>query len=172
MDNYNGEELGKLIKRFDIRNPEGNNEVLPPMAFNLMFKTSIGPSSGAMSYLRPETAEGHFVNFKKLLEFNQNSMPFSSASIGKAYRNGTSLRTGLLRAREFLLEHSVDPEGGKRHEKFDEVAHIELSLLDRHTQLSGKTDLQVISRQFESSGQRDTRLLPCKNLPIFPEDWH
>jgi glycyl-tRNA synthetase len=102
-------------------------------------------------------------------------MPFSSASIGKAYRNETSPRTGLLRGREFLMaevEHSVDPEGGKRHEKFDEVAHIELSLLDRHTQLSGKTDLQVISRQFESSGQRDTRLLSCKNLPIFPEDWH
>jgi hypothetical protein len=56
MDNYNGEELGKLIKRFDIRNPEGNNEVLPPMAFNLTFKTSIGPSSGSMGYLRPEIA--------------------------------------------------------------------------------------------------------------------
>lgn len=137
-----------MIKRLDIRTPDGNNEVLPPEPFNLMFKTSIGPSSGSIGYLRPETAQGHFVNFKKLLEFNQNSMPFASASIGKAYRNEISPRTGLLRVREFLLaevEHFVDPEGGKKHDKFDDVAHIELSFLDRHTQLAGKTDLQVMS---------------------------
>lgn len=122
--------------------------MLPPEPFNLMFKTSIGPSSGSVGYLRPETAQGQFVNFKKLLEFNQNAMPFASASIGKAYRNEISPRTGLLRVREFLLaevEHFVDPEGGKKHDKFEEVSHIELNLLDRHTQLAGKTDLQVMS---------------------------
>ena len=67
IDNLDGPELGDLIKRFDIRNPSTNNEVEAPVRFNLMFKTSIGPSSMSSGYLRPETAQGHFVNFKKLL---------------------------------------------------------------------------------------------------------
>lgn len=113
-----------------------------------MFKTSIGPSSGSIGYLRPETAQGQFVNFKKLLEFNQNTMPFASASIGKSYRNEIAPRTGILRVREFLMaevEHFVDPDGGKKHERFDEIDKIELVLLDRHTQLAGRTDTKVMT---------------------------
>lgn len=67
IDNLDGPELGEIIKRCDIRNPDTNNEVEAPVPFNLMFKTSIGPSSMSSGYLRPETAQGHFVNFKKLL---------------------------------------------------------------------------------------------------------
>lgn len=71
--------------------------MLPPVPFNLMFKTAVGPSSGSIGYLRPETAQGQFLNFKKLLDFNQNIMPFASASIGKSFRNEISPRSGLLR---------------------------------------------------------------------------
>ncbi|TAQ89151.1 hypothetical protein B7494_g2553 [Chlorociboria aeruginascens] len=148
IDNYNGDELGELIKRLDIRNPDGNGEVLPPVPFNLMFKTSIGPSSGSAGYLRPETAQGQFLNFKKLLEFNQNSMPFASASIGKSFRNEISPRSGLLRVREFLMaevEHYIDPEGGKKHSRFAQVQDIKLVLLNRHTQLAGKTDAETLT---------------------------
>jgi glycyl-tRNA synthetase len=148
VDNYDGPELGALIKTHDIKNPDGNNEVLPPVPFNLMFKTSIGPSSSSISYLRPKTAQGQFVNFKKLLEFNQSTMPFASASIGKSYRNEISPRTGILLVREFLMaevEHFVDPEGGKKHARFDEIENIELVLLDRDTQLAGSTAVRVMS---------------------------
>ncbi|KAG8626599.1 hypothetical protein KVT40_005544 [Elsinoe batatas] len=148
IDNFDGDALGELIKRLEIRNPIGNGEVLPPVPFNLMFKSSIGPSSAAPIYLRPETAQGQFLNFRKLLDFNNNSMPFASASIGKSYRNEISPRAGLLRVREFLMaevEHFVDPESGKRHPRFSEVEHIELALLDRDTQLSGQTKLQNVS---------------------------
>ncbi|KAI1812781.1 glycyl-tRNA synthetase 1 [Poronia punctata] len=141
IDNYNGSELGDLIKRFDIRNPNGNGEVLPPIPFNLMFKSTVGPSSAAPVYLRPETAQSQFLNFRKCLDFNQGMMPFASASIGKSYRNEISPRSGLLRVREFLMaeiEHYVDPEK-KEHERFDEVVDIELPLLDKETQLAGKT---------------------------------
>jgi glycyl-tRNA synthetase len=141
IDNYDGDALAELIRRHDIRNPENNNEVLPPVPFNLMFKSTIGPSAAAPVYLRPETAQGQFLNFKKLLEYNQGAMPFASASIGKTYRNEISPRTGLLRVREFLLaevEHYVDPER-KQHPRFREVSDIMLPLLDRETQLSGKT---------------------------------
>ncbi|KAG9202607.1 Glycine--tRNA ligase 1, mitochondrial [Epicoccum nigrum] len=146
IDNYNGEELGQLMKKYDIKNPATNGELLPPVAFNLMFQTSIGPSSNMPGYLRPETAQGQFLNFAKLLDFNQQQMPFASASIGKSFRNEISPRAGLLRVREFLMaeiEHYVDPEGGKKHSRFEEVADIELELLDRNVQLSGKTTVKT-----------------------------
>lgn len=143
IDNYDGPELGDLIKRLDIRNPDGNNEVLAPIPFNLMFKSSIGPSTAAPVYLRPKTAQGQFLNFRKLLEYNQNAMPFASASVGKSYRNEISPRSGLLRVREFLMaevEHFVDPKGGKRHPRFEDVQNVSLPLLDRDTQLAGKSE--------------------------------
>ncbi|KAF1915633.1 hypothetical protein BDU57DRAFT_451811 [Ampelomyces quisqualis] len=146
IDNYNGEELGHLMNKYDIKNPATNGHLLPPVAFNLMFQTSIGPSSNMPGYLRPETAQGQFVNFQKLLEFNQQQMPFASASIGKSFRNEISPRSGLLRVREFLMaeiEHFVDPEGGKKHPRFDEVKDVELELLNRDVQLSGKTTVET-----------------------------
>ncbi|KAJ4379343.1 Glycine--tRNA ligase 1, mitochondrial [Didymella sp. IMI 355093] len=146
IDNYNGEELGLLMKKYDIKNPATNGDLLPPVAFNLMFQTSIGPSSNMPGYLRPETAQGQFLNFAKLLEFNQQQMPFASASIGKSFRNEISPRAGLLRVREFLMaeiEHFVDPEGGKKHPRFEDVADVELELLDREVQLSGKTTIKT-----------------------------
>ncbi|KAI1422632.1 glycyl-tRNA synthetase 1 [Xylaria sp. FL1777] len=133
IDNYDGPELGDLIIKFDIRNPDGNGEVL-------MFKSTVEPSAAAPVFLRPETAQGQFLNFRKLLDFNQGAMLFASASIGKSYRNEISPRSGLLRVREFLMAeiaYYVDPEK-KEHERFAEVAQLELPLLDKDTQLAGK----------------------------------
>ncbi|QSS55884.1 glycyl-tRNA synthetase [Histoplasma capsulatum var. duboisii H88] len=148
IDNYNGEELGQLIARYDIKNPVTGGDVLPPVSFNLMFQTSIGPSGGVTGYLRPETAQGQFLTFQKLLDFNQQSMPFASASIGKSFRNEISPRSGLLRVREFLMaeiEHFVDPEGGKKHPRFHEVQDLELSFLNREVQLSGSTKVEKMT---------------------------
>ncbi|ATY66458.1 glycyl-tRNA synthetase [Cordyceps militaris] len=148
IDNYDGPELGKLIEDLDIRNPNGNGKVEAPTAFNLMFKSTIGPSSAAPVFFRPETAQGQFLNFRKLLDYCQGSMPFASACIGKSYRNEISPRSGLLRVREFLMaevEHFVDPESNKAHERFSEIEHIELPFLDRQTQLSGKTTVETAS---------------------------
>lgn len=148
IDNYDGDQLGQLIKKFQLKNPETGVEPSPPVPFNLMFQTAIGPSGQLAGFLRPETAQGQFTNFAKLLEFNMGNMPFASASIGKSYRNEISPRAGLLRVREFLMaeiEHFVDPEGGKKHDRFPEVENIELTLLDKETQLSGKTDLKTMS---------------------------
>ncbi|KAK3366117.1 glycyl-tRNA synthetase 1 [Lasiosphaeria ovina] len=147
IDNYDGPQLGELITRLDIRNPDGNGEVNPPIPFNLMFKSTIGPSSAAPVYLRPETAQGQFLNFKKLLDYNQGSMPFASASVGKAYRNEISPRSGLLRVREFLMaeiEHFVDPEN-KQHARFSEVCNVKLPLLDKEKQLAGNTTPQTLT---------------------------
>ncbi|KAK7425101.1 hypothetical protein QQX98_000015 [Neonectria punicea] len=133
IGNYDGPELGQLIKRFDIPNPNGNGEVQDPIAFNLMFKSTIGPSAASLIYLRPETAQGQFLNFRKLLDFCQGAMPFSSACIGKS----ESLMAEI--------EHFIDPEGNKDHERFHEVAAIEMPFLDKDTQLSGKTTVGTMS---------------------------
>ncbi|KAL4966043.1 uncharacterized protein BDV14DRAFT_189122 [Aspergillus stella-maris] len=148
IDNYDGPELGALIKKYEIQNPNGDAPVEPPVRFNLMFKTTIGPSGASTGYLRPETAQGQFLNFKKFLDYNQNSMPFASASIRKSFRNVVSPRSGLLRVREFLMaeiEHFVDPEGGKNHPKFHLVKNLHLHFLNQATQLAGKKEPSTTS---------------------------
>lgn len=149
IDNYGGEELGQLIKKFDIKSPETGVDLEPPRAFNLMFQVTIGPgASQPNGYLRPETAQGQFLNFQRLLEFNQQSMPFASASIGKSFRNEISPRSGLLRVREFLMaeiEHFVDPESGKRHPRFAEVKDTKMTLLNRNVQLEGSTKAEELT---------------------------
>jgi len=81
--------------------------------FNLMFRTNIGPGSSSPGYLRPETAQGIFVEFPQLAEYARNQLPFGVTQIGRAYRNEISPRKSLLRVREFTqaeLELFVDPE--------------------------------------------------------------
>ena len=81
--------------------------------FNLMFATNIGPGSSDPGYLRPETAQGIFIEFPQLAEYARNQLPFGVTQIGRAYRNEISPRKSLLRVREFTqaeLELFVDPE--------------------------------------------------------------
>ncbi|KAG0174501.1 Glycine--tRNA ligase 1, mitochondrial [Apophysomyces sp. BC1034] len=147
IDNYSGEELAEIMKKFDIRSPESGNELSTPQEFNLMFESSIGPTGQLKGFLRPETAQGQFVNFKKLLEFNNEKMPFASAQVGRSFRNEISPRSGLLRVREFTMaeiEHFVDPEN-KQHPSFEDVTDVKISVLPKGTQLQGRTDTYEIT---------------------------
>lgn len=147
IDGYSGPELGELMKKHKIGNPATGEALEPPIEFNLMFETAIGPSGQLKGYLRPETAQGQFLNFNKLLDFNNERMPFASASIGKSFRNEISPRSGLLRVREFLMaeiEHFVDPEN-KSHSNFDAVKDLKISLLPKEVQQAGKTDILEIT---------------------------
>src|SRR5207237_6153472 len=71
--------------------------------FNLMFETTIGPvkESGATAYLRPETAQGIFINFKNVLQFSRQKPPFGIAQIGKSFRNEITPGNFIFRTREF-----------------------------------------------------------------------
>ncbi len=71
--------------------------------FNLMFETTIGPvkESGATAYLRPETAQGIFINFKNVLQFSRKKPPFGIAQIGKSFRNEITPGNFIFRTREF-----------------------------------------------------------------------
>ncbi len=126
-----------MITRLNITSPETGNALTPPVKFNLMFDTQIGPTGQFRGFLRPETAQGHFLNFKKLLEFNTDQMPFASASIGKSFRNEISPRQGLLRVREFTMaeiEHYVDPLL-KDHQRFHDVADVEILMYSKERQM-------------------------------------
>ncbi|KAJ6551809.1 hypothetical protein B0H19DRAFT_1158993 [Mycena capillaripes] len=141
LDNYSGPELGGLMRTHSITNPSSGNPVGEPQQFNLMFASSIGPTGQHPGFLRPETAQGHFLNFSRLLEFNNGRVPFASAQVGRAFRNEISPRAGLLRVREFTMaeiEHYVDPLD-KTHARFNEVADVELVLLDKFVQAAGQT---------------------------------
>ena len=140
IDGYGMEELQSLLRRFQPLS-EAGNELGPVVRFNLMFGTEIGPTGALRGFLRPETAQGQFTNFKRLLEYNNDRMPFASAQIGKSFRNEISPRSGLLRVREFMMaeiEHYVHPER-KNHSRFYEVAHLELNFLPRTVQEEGSS---------------------------------
>ncbi|WIV65660.1 glycine--tRNA ligase [Natrialbaceae archaeon AArc-T1-2] len=81
--------------------------------FNLMFATNIGPGDSQPGYMRPETAQGIFVEFPRLKEYARNQLPFGVTQIGRAYRNEISPRRSIIRTREFTqaeLELFIDPE--------------------------------------------------------------
>jgi glycyl-tRNA synthetase len=107
----------------------GNIEVYN---FNLMFSTTIGPGSQRVGYLRPETAQGMFVDFARLLRFYRDKLPFGAVQIGKSYRNEISPRQGMIRLREFTqaeAEIFVHPAEKNRHPAFKRYANYRMPLL-------------------------------------------
>ena len=98
-------------------NPENGAELTPPRAFNLMLETHLGAVADEASkvYLRPETAQSIFVQFKNILEVSRKKLPFGIAQIGKAFRNEINPRNFTFRSREFEqmeLEYFCRPEQG------------------------------------------------------------
>jgi glycyl-tRNA synthetase len=106
----------------EIHCPQCGGELSEPREFNLMFKTHVGPvaESGTEVYLRPETAQGIFINFKNVLQFARKKPPFGIAQIGKSFRNEITPGNFIFRTREFEqmeMEFFVPPdEAGKWHE--------------------------------------------------------
>ena len=95
-------ELDAAITENKIKSPKGN-ALSPARQFNMMFESRIGAAAGPEStvYLRPETAQGIFVNFKNVVDTMAPKMPFGIAQIGKAFRNEIAPREWLFRVREF-----------------------------------------------------------------------
>jgi glycyl-tRNA synthetase len=98
-------------------NPENGAQLSEPKVFNLMFKTYVGPvqDDSSVTYLRPETAQAMFVQFKNVLEVARKKLPFGIAQIGKAFRNEINPRNFTFRSREFEqmeVEFFVKPGTG------------------------------------------------------------
>src|SRR3989344_1493835 len=111
--------------KIEIKNnacPNCGGELTAARQFNMMFETSVGPikDSSAKTYLRPETAQGIFVNFKNIVDSFHPKIPFGVAQIGKAFRNEIAPRDFLFRVREMEqmeVEYFVRPE--KWEESFE-----------------------------------------------------
>ena len=133
------------MQKYGIKSPSSGGELSPPTAYNLMFQTSMGLGGKLPTYLRPETAQGQFLNFQKLWEFNQRSMPFASASVGRCFRNEISPRSGLRRVREFTLAeiaHFSDPASDQKHPGLEAVRDVEMNVLARAAQVQGRTETE------------------------------
>jgi len=143
-DAYSKEEIWEVFKKYNIRAPESGNALTEPEPFNLMFPVPIGPSGMIQGYLRPETAQGIFLNYKFCLEQNANRLPFGVAQIGKVYRNEIAPR-GFTRLREITqaeVEYFVKPHA-KEHPKFKNVAAEQLMLFPSSRQLAGESPIKI-----------------------------
>jgi glycyl-tRNA synthetase len=138
--------------------------------FNLMFETTMGPvkDSGATVYLRPETAQGIFVNFKNVLQFSRKKPPFGIAQVGKSFRNEITPGNFVFRTREFEqmeMEFFVPPdEAPAWYEHWKRARHdwyVELGIRPDHLRLR-EHDPDELSHY--SSGTADVEYL-------FPIGW-
>ncbi len=107
------QKLGNLLQEKQVHCPECGDALEEPQPFNELFKTTIGPYSESVGYGRPETAQGIFVNFKRLYELARNRIPFGVAQVGRCVRNEIAPRQGPIRLRELTImefEFFFDPE--------------------------------------------------------------
>jgi glycyl-tRNA synthetase len=114
VENLKLEEMGEFITEHKILSPEGN-PLSKPKAFNLLFETAIGTVAGEKSkvYLRGETAQGIFSNFKQVTDSSRVKLPFGVGQIGKSFRNEITTGQFVFRTLEFEqaeIEYFIDPE--------------------------------------------------------------
>ena len=122
-DGMTMEQMDAVIAEKGIKSPDGN-PLSKSRTFNMMFKTHVGAteSEDSISYLRPETAQGIFTNFKNVVDSFYPNLPFGIAQQGKAFRNEIAPRDFVFRSREFEqmeIEYFVDSEHWQ--EAFDEL---------------------------------------------------
>ncbi|MDF1558119.1 MAG: glycine--tRNA ligase [ANME-2 cluster archaeon] len=144
-DTLSSDELSDIIQDNNITCPDCGGKLGDVYEFNLMFSTNIGPGSKRIGYLRPETAQGMFVDFPRLLRFYREKLPFGVTQIGKAYRNEISPRQGVIRLREFTqaeAEIFVDPRD-KTHPGFDSIRDHVINLYSDPAQSSGTEPIEM-----------------------------
>ncbi|MBK7386402.1 MAG: glycine--tRNA ligase [Methanothrix sp.] len=141
-DALSNEEIFQCMQENEIVCPECGGELSTVYEFNLMFKTMIGPENKMAGYLRPETAQGMFINFPRLLRYFRGALPFAAVQIGKSYRNEISPRQGVIRLREFTqaeAEIFIDPRD-KSHPRFSDIQDIRMKFYSQEAQERGEEE--------------------------------
>jgi len=116
--------------------------------FNLLFKTKVGALDSQEAYLRGETAQGMFLDFKSIVQTGRVKLPFGIAQIGKCFRNEIAPRDFLFRSREFTIgefEFFIHPDETKCELLDKEHLNVKIRFLDAETQLKGKQELKETS---------------------------
>lgn len=135
-------EMDAKIKELKLKSPDGN-ELTPVRMFNMMFQTKVGviDDTAASVYLRPETAQGMFVNFKNVLDSLHPKFPFGLAQIGKNFRNEITPKDFIFRVRELeIMELEYFIREGEWKEQFERLHQIIRSWYER----IGLTDMKEI----------------------------
>ena len=128
VDGMTMEQMDAVIAEQGIKSPDGN-PLSKSRTFNMMFETHVGAteSEDSVSYLRPETAQGIFTNFKNVVDSFYPNLPFGIAQQGKAFRNEIAPRDFVFRSREFEqmeIEYFIDPANWQAEfEKWRELGH-------------------------------------------------
>lgn len=142
-------ELEEAFVKYGVKCPECGGELGPVDEFNLMFKTYIGPGSARIGYMRPETAQGIFVNYTNLYRYNRERLPLGVLQTGRSYRNEIAPRQGMIRMREFNqmeVELFVDPED-KDWARFKDIESESLDLIPNTTlQLTTMTVKEAVEK--------------------------
>lgn len=142
VEGWSIDEMNRVIEEHNLKCPDCGGEFNPVFNALLLFTTQIGPYRGELAYLRPEHAQGMFINFPHILRISRNRLPLGIAQIGKVARNEISPRQGLLRLREFTImevEFFFDPEEAEREvaEVLDEVRDEKLRVVTAEMRLRG-----------------------------------
>lgn len=140
-------QINKLLEENSLKCPKCKGEFEELKDFNLLFETKVGAEtdSGSIAYLRGETAQGMFMDFKMIAETQRLKLPFGIAQIGRCFRNEIAPRDFLFRSREFHIaefEFFIHPKDDKCDSLDDEHLNQELRLLDAETQDKGGKELK------------------------------
>ncbi|MGC8619363.1 MAG: glycine--tRNA ligase [Thermoplasmata archaeon] len=120
------------MQELDLKCEKCGGKLSKPEKFNLMLPTKVGPGKGKQAYLRPETAQGIFINFLTYLRYFRDTLPFGVVQVGKGFRNEIAPRQGLIRLREFNMaevEVFFDPESLIWPGHYNEIFNDEVLLL-------------------------------------------
>jgi glycyl-tRNA synthetase len=165
VDGITIEQVNEMIIKHNLKCPKCGGELTSAKTFNLMFKTFVGPveDDAHVAYLRPETAQLMFTNFKLILDTSRIKLPFGIAQMGRAYRNEISPRDFLFRMREFEqmeIEYFIHPD------KINDCPYLTDEILDY--------ELNVYSAEMQQNNQEMVKMTIREALDknIIKTTWH
>jgi glycyl-tRNA synthetase len=161
VEGLEDQRLTEILSENQIVCPKCGGHLTHVWSYNLMFQTLIGAKGKKTGYMRPETAQGIFIPFKRLLRFFRGKLPFGVVQIGKAYRNEISPRQGIIRLREFTqaeAEIFVDPSI-KTHPKFDNFAADTLTLFSAENQMNTRELEKINAKKAVEEGIISSEIL-------------
>ena len=161
-DGLKAPAIDKLIKENNIKCTKCKSELDKASKFNLMFQTQVGPkpTKESIAYLRPETAQLIFANFKSVIDVSRLKLPFGIAQIGKAFRNEISPRNFLFRCREFEqmeIEYFIKPKQACPH----------IKSVENYKVIIYSAEMQEKNKEPEQMSIKD-----ALNKKIITADWH
>ena len=161
VESFPNEKLEKIILENNISCSECGGKLSKIWDYNLMFKTQIGAKGNKVGYMRPETAQGIFILFKRLSRYFGGRLPFGVVQLGKAYRNEISPRQGVIRLREFTqaeAEIFLNPKD-KSHPKFEDIKNEIFRLSSQDVQINEKEEIVVTGQVALNEGIISSQML-------------